>query len=76
MVDAGIRERIEQRLGRLRPQDQRRVLEFADALVLSRPRGVPGKEFVKFAGGMRPEDAREMLDAIEEGCEKVDPNGW
>jgi len=55
---------------------QWRVLEFARALTLSTPRGVPGRQLMKHAGTISVEDAEEMLVAIEEGCEQVDTDGW
>jgi hypothetical protein len=48
-----------------------RVLEFARALAQSTPRGVPGREFLRFAGTVSAEDAELMRGAIERGCEQV-----
>jgi hypothetical protein len=36
------------------------------------PKGIPGKDLRRFAGILDPESAREMIQAIEEGCERVD----
>jgi len=55
---------------------QRRVLDFARALALSQQRGIPGSEILRFAGTLTPQDASEMQHAIEEACERVDPDGW
>jgi hypothetical protein len=60
--------------------DRDRVLAFAEALRATkpRPRGVPGKAFVELIRSLNisKEDVEEMERAIEEGCERVDPNGW
>ena len=34
--------------------------------------GVPGSSLLRFAGTMDPEVAREMAEAIEEGCERIE----
>jgi hypothetical protein len=31
---------------------------------------------LKFAGILSPEEAKAMMDAIEEGCERIDANEW
>jgi hypothetical protein len=51
-------------------------VDFAHSLAEGRPRGTPGRELLKFAGILSPEEAKEMTDAIEEGCERIDPNEW
>ena len=40
------------------------------------PRGVPGARLLPFAGSIPAEDLKVMEDAIREGCERVDPDGW
>ena len=58
------------------PEQQRRVLEFARALAVTTPRGVPGKQLLSFAGAIKTEDLDIMTSAIEQGCEKVDSGQW
>jgi hypothetical protein len=36
----------------------------------------PGRDLRRFAGVLDPEAAREMIEAIEEGCERVDLDEW
>jgi hypothetical protein len=55
---------------------QQRVLAYARALASGKPTGVPGKELLRFAGTIPPEDLRQMTQAIAEGCEQVDPHAW
>jgi hypothetical protein len=55
---------------------QWRVLEFTRALVLSAPHGVPGQQFLHFAGTISPDDLQQMREVIEQGCEQVDANEW
>jgi len=40
------------------------------------PRGVPGRDLLRFAGTIDAESAREMEEAIEDGCERIDPEEW
>jgi hypothetical protein len=60
----------------LAPKEQQLVLEFARALAVSRPRGVAGKDLLRFAGIIPKEDLKAMSAAIEEGCEQVNANEW
>jgi hypothetical protein len=76
VIHPAVKSEIERELERLPPHLQRRVLEFARALVLSQPKGMSGDYLLKFAGILSDEDADAMLKAIDEGCEQVDPDGW
>ena len=40
------------------------------------PRGVPGRDLLRFAGTIDAESARAMEQAIEEGCERIDLEEW
>jgi hypothetical protein len=67
---------ILEQLNGLPADQQKRVLDFARALALSAPVGVPGRELVRF-GGVIPREALEQISsAIEEGCERIDADGW
>lgn len=72
----GIKKQIIDDLDKLPIEMQKRVKDFVQALVISKPKGTPGKALVKFAGILDDEDAVRIREAIEEGCEKVDKNGW
>ncbi len=76
MVDPNLRKEILKHLGRLSVAQQRRVLEFVQALTTGEPTGVPGKELLRFAGMIDPADLREMEKVIQEECERVDLNEW
>ena len=39
-------------------------------------KGTPGTELLRFAGTIPTEDCRRMEEAIEAGCERVDPGAW
>ena len=65
-------------LGQLGSNDQARVVDFARTLAGSQRtiRGTSGKDLLKLAGTISHEDAQQMIEAIEEGCERIDANEW
>ncbi|RMI26806.1 MAG: hypothetical protein D6681_00760 [Calditrichaeota bacterium] len=62
-------EKVIEELRALPYELQRRVFEFTRALALSVPRGVPGKQLLRFAGTISQDDLQLMREAIEQGCE-------
>jgi hypothetical protein len=59
------------------PEDrQRQVLNFARSLVSSTPKGVAGKDLLRFAGILTEQEAQSLSQAIAEGCEQVDLREW
>ena len=76
MIDATIKTELAACLDTMSLEHQRRVLEFARALASRPPKGVPGRELLRFAGTIEESDLDAMSQAIEEGCERVDANGW
>lgn len=71
-----IKQEIVKELDKLTPELQLQVLTFVRKLRLSPAEGVPGKELLRFAGILTPEEAELMERAIEEGCERVDQGEW
>ena len=69
-----LKDEIIQEVGRLDAPQQRKVLDFARGL--SMLDGTPGRELLKFAGTIEQRDLDAISEAIQEGCEKVEPNGW
>jgi hypothetical protein len=43
---------------------------------VTRPKGVPGKQLLSFAGTIPADDLKAMEQAIEDNCEKADLNEW
>lgn len=76
MIDTAIQNALLKEVEQLAPPLQQKVVDYAHALVQPRPRGTPGKELLEFAGILSPKEAKEMMDAIKEGCERIDPNEW
>lgn len=51
------------------PDDlQRQVLEFTKRLSASVPRGVPGKNLLRFVGTIPADELQQMRQAIEQDC--------
>lgn len=76
MLNATVKKDIINQIGRLDYEHQRRVLDFARALAVTGPKGVPGKQLLAFAGSIPLDDLKVMKKAIEDGCEKADLNEW
>jgi hypothetical protein len=63
------------------PKHQRLIvhIETVDGASLppeSVARGVDGRQLLRFAGAIPPEDLALMERAIEEGCERIDGDDW
>jgi len=51
-MEGSIADRVAVKVKALAPELPRRVLEFARPLAVSEPRGVPGRQLVRFAGDL------------------------
>jgi hypothetical protein len=69
-----IRDQIIEQVDRLNEPQQRQLLDLARRLAA--PDGTPGGKLLRLAGRIAPADLEAMSQAIEEGCEQVDPNAW
>lgn len=76
MIDPVIQEQILSELDRLSPKLQRRALELVHGLAASSPKGASLTELLSVAGSLDKQSAREMREAIEEHCERVDSYEW
>jgi len=76
MSNSVVVQQVVKQLDRLPFGFQRMVLDFAQALVMSLPRGVPGKQLLRFAGTIELDDIQTMKQAIEAECERVDVDEW
>jgi hypothetical protein len=73
-MSATVRDQIIEQVDRLDDPQRIEVVNFARRL--GAPVGTPGQSLLHFAGAIPPWDLEAMAQAIEEGCEKVDPNAW
>lgn len=74
MLVTGLSKNIEQSLGQLSPYQQKKLLEFLEALV-SEPK-TEKQNLLRFAGSIDQADLALMQQAIADGCEKIDGNEW
>jgi len=75
-MDPSITKEIVERMQELPLPQQRLVLAMVRSLAGAPAQGVSAQDLLAFAGVISPEDARQMIQAIEEGCEQVDANAW
>jgi hypothetical protein len=75
-MDISIKRELLKQLETLPYEFQRRVLDFAQALALSVPKGVPGRQLLRFSGAIPEDDLQMMAQAIEAGCERIDWDEW
>lgn len=73
---ATLEREIRERIAKLRPEQQRQVLDYARSLGEAPSRGVPGKALLRFAGTIPADDLDLMERVIEEQCEQVDADAW
>ncbi|HEY3325033.1 MAG TPA: hypothetical protein VGP72_31555 [Planctomycetota bacterium] len=75
MNDAIVRQ-ITAQTQTLSEDEQRRVLAFAKRLAHKNPLGVPVEHFLRSRPDIPAHELKEMERVIEDGCEKIDSNGW
>lgn len=75
MSDA-VRDQIIEQLSGMSDEEQRRILEIARSMSSKPGDGVSGSSLLRFAGTISADDARRMSEAIEEDCERIDPDEW
>jgi hypothetical protein len=71
-----VKEQILSDLDGLSPEKQQRAAEFVHRLVTQLPNGAPIEDLLSVAGTLDDQAAREMMQAIEVGCERVDLDEW
>ena len=69
-----VKDEIIDQVDRLDAPQQRKVLDFARRLTV--PAGTPGRDLMRFVGSIDPADLDAMSHAIQESCEKIEPNAW
>ena len=69
-----VKDEILEEVARMDAPRQQKVLDFARRLTM--PAGTPGRELMRFVGSIDAADLEAMSQAIQEGCEKIEPNGW
>jgi hypothetical protein len=73
MKTASIKDDLVAQIDKLPYELQLRVLDFTRNLI---PRGVKGKNLLRFEGAIATDDLRTMSEAVERGCERIDVDEW
>lgn len=76
MVLATVQEQILSDLDRLSPEKQRQAADLVHRLLSPVPKGASLEDLRQLSGTLDDESAREMMEAIEQGCERVDLDEW
>jgi hypothetical protein len=76
VVNPAIQEQILQDLSRLSSQQQQQAADFVHGLASAPPKGASFQDLKAVVGTLDDEAAKEMMDAIEEGCGQIEPDGW
>jgi enoyl reductase-like protein len=76
VIEPTVKEQIQKDLDSMSPKLQLRALRLVHNLIDPHPRGASVEDMMSVAGILDDESAREMIEAIEEGCERIDPEGW
>jgi hypothetical protein len=76
VIEPAVKEQILKDLDRLSPELQQRARELVHSLVDTLPKGASVKDMIALGGLFDEESAREIREAIEEHCERIDPNEW
>jgi len=76
MIEKHITKTIMSDVKKLSLVQQKRLHDFALAMLMSESRGTAGSDLVKFSGTIDSTSIREMREAIQDGCERVDRDDW
>jgi hypothetical protein len=76
VIEPTVKEKILKELDRLSPELQIRALRLVHELVDPHPRGASVKDMMALGGLFDEESAREIREAIEEHCERIDLDEW
>jgi hypothetical protein len=71
-----VRQEIARRVEKLPPESQEQVLRFVASLPASAPAGEKGADLRQFASSIDSVSAGQMIQAIEEECERIDAGEW
>jgi len=71
-----VRQEISRQVEKLPADMQEEVLRFIASLSASTRVGENGARLLQFSSTLDPDSARQMIQAIEEECERVDDGEW
>jgi hypothetical protein len=75
-MEPAMEKELLKQLEQLSPEEQRQVLNFARTLATCNRCGTPGESLIRFGGLIEAADLAIIAEAVEEGCEQVNPDEW
>ena len=75
-MNPAIEKELREQLDLLPVAQQRQVLDFVRALAAKKCQAASGQALNRFAGTIAKEDLALIAEAIDEGCEQVNPDEW
>ncbi|MDP4198411.1 MAG: hypothetical protein Q8922_04160 [Bacteroidota bacterium] len=76
MSQSEIQHQLYEEIDKLSAAEQLRLLASARAMRSETPKGTPWSEIQHLTGTLPDEDAKEIISAIEAGCENIDLDEW
>lgn len=76
MTDAEIQHELYEAIDQLSAAERMRLLAAAREIRSESPEGTPWATIQHLVGTLPDEDAREIMAAIDEGCEQIDVDEW
>lgn len=75
-MNPAIEKELRKQLDKLPAAQQRQVLDFARTLAARKRQIASARALSEFAGTIAKEDLALIAQAIDEGCEQVNPDEW
>ena len=75
-MNPAIEKELREQLELLPAAQQRQVLDFVRALAAKKHQAASGQALNRFAGTIAKGDLALIAEAIDEGCERVNPDEW
>ena len=76
MTPAEVQQQLYEEIDKLSAAEQLRLLAAARGFKSDTPKGTKWSEIEHLVEKFPDEDAKEIMAAIEEGCENIDYDGW
>jgi hypothetical protein len=76
MMNPAIEKELREQFERLPAAQQRQVLDFVRALAAKKRQSTSGQALNQFAGTIAKEELVRIAQAIDQGCEQVNPDEW
>jgi hypothetical protein len=76
MFGQGMKKILNEDVKKLSFSQQKKLHDYARAMIVSRQIENKGSDLLKFSGMFDKKSIKEMKEAIESGCERIDHSDW